>query len=416
MTKVLILSKFAAFYLCRNISFCLKIRYNSSMKKNCVISFVVIMLCSLLFSCRSLASEKNDPGSESAEKILSELSVQQKVGQLFFIQPDQLDFSVPINIVMSRSKVPHTHLSSGMADALEKYPAGGFVFFAKNIKNPRQLRRFVRQLKDASAIAPVIAVDEEGGRVARLARNRKMGLENVGPMLEVGKTGDVSNARKAGEYIGQYLSEYGFTMDFAPDADVNTNPENIVIGDRAFGSDPELVAEMAGAFLEGLHSKGIKGCLKHFPGHGDTKDDTHADYVAVVKSWEELKKCELIPFVRNFDSTDAVMLAHVTLASIEPGALPSSLSKTVVTKKLREELGYKGIILTDVLAMGAIEKNYGSAKAALLAVEAGNDIILMPQDFAAAFDAVLEAVQTGKISEKRIDESVLRILRFKGYR
>lgn len=342
----------------------------------------------------------------SAAHILSQMSDEEKVAQLFIITPEQL--------VSGEIRGAYTKQHSALEKAAQKYPVAGFILFARNIKTPEQTRSLTKFLSALTTVPAVLAIDEEGGRVARLARNDNFFLPKFKSMGMVGKTGNIENARGAGQIIGSYLSTFGFTVDFAPDVDVNTNPENIVIGDRAFGENPQLVADMAGAFLSGLHSTGIKGCIKHFPGHGDTKGDTHAEYVAVTKSWEELKSCELIPFKQNFSLTDCVMIAHVTCTAIDTD-YPASLSKKLITDKLRGELGYSGVILSDALDMGAIEKNYGSGEASVLAFEAGNDIILMPKDFHAGYDAVLEAVRSGRISEERLNESVLRILHLKGF-
>ena len=168
---------------------------------------------------------------------------------------------------------------------------------------------------------------------------------------------------------------------------------------------------MAGEFLDGLHSQGILGSLKHFPGHGDTTNDTHAGRVIVNKTWEELKNAELIPFIENFGKTDSIMSAHITLTKLD--TLPATLSRKIITEKLRDELGYDGVIITDALMRGAINKHYSSSKAAVLALEAGCDILLMPYDYQAAFEGVIEAVKSGRISEKRIDESVARIMKLK---
>ena len=305
-------------------------------------------------------------------------------------------------------------MTSEMKENLKKYPVGGFLLFQKNIESESQLKKFNENLKKACAISPIIAVDEEGGRVARLARTESLGIKNVGAMEEIGKTGDTQKAQEAGAYIGSYLDEYGFTFDFAPVADVNSNPQNTVIGDRAFGSEPNEVAKMVGAFLDGLHSSKIKGCIKHFPGHGDTKDDPHKSFVSVEKTWDELNECELIPFKENFSKADSVMIAHISLTNVTSDGLPASLSKELIDK-LRGELGYDGVVLTDALNMGAIKTYYDSAYAAILAFEAGNDILLMPQDFEKAYDGVLSAVKNGRISEKRLNESVMRILKLKGF-
>ena len=194
---------------------------------------------------------------------------------------------------------------------------------------------------------------------------------------------------------------------------MNTNPENIVIGDRAFGSDPEHVSRMVSGYLDGLHSQGIAGSIKHFPGHGDTKNDTHEGSVYVLKTWEELMKCELVPFIDNLKKTDSVMIAHIVMKNVTHDGLPATLSRELVTGKLRGELGYDGVVIVDALMMKAISNNYTSAEAAVLALEAGCDILLMPYDYREAFDGVMEAVKSGRITEARIDESVNRITKLK---
>ena len=379
------------------------------MKKS-VLILIVAAFALLAIGCASTTKRGN---TAIAPEILSAMTTEEKVAQLFIITPDQLDLSLPSEEALNPRAAGHTSLTAEMKKTLRSYHVGGFIIFAKNIKNQEQLKKLTADLSKTCSFSPIISVDEEGGRVARLARTQELGIENVGAMGEIGSAGNTQKAQEAGAYIGGYLRQYGFTMDFAPVADVNTNPENIVIGDRSFGSEPQLVSDMDGAFLAGLHKMGIKGCLKHFPGHGDTKGDTHADYVAVTKTWEEILDCELVPFKNNFPAADSVMVAHVTFTDVDD-EYPASLSKKLIGEKLRGELGYDGIVLTDALNMGAIEKNYGSAEASILAFEAGNDILLMPKDFEAAYNAVLEAVQTGRISTERLNQSVLRILKFKG--
>ena len=360
---------------------------------------VIITACS---STSTLPVQNKTSDLKSKEEIISEMSLEEKIAQLFIVLPEQID-----------SKTV-TKLSKSFEESLKKYPVGGFILFKYHIENPQQIKSFTKALKSASSVTPIISLDEEGGIVARLGRNPAFNLPQFVNMNAVGQTGDPENARGAGQIIGSYLWAYGFTMDFAPVADVNTNPENIVIGNRAFGSDPHLVSKMDAAFLSGLHSTGVKGCIKHFPGHGDTKGDTHADYVAVTKTWDQIKECELIPFIENFGNTDSIMVAHVTFTNIDD-KYPASLSKKLITGKLRQELGYKGLILTDALNMGAIEKNFGSGEAAVLAFEAGNDILLMPKDFNKAYSAMISAAKSNRISEERINESLLRILTLKGY-
>ena len=294
---------------------------------------------------------------------------------------------------------------------IEEYPVGGIALFSRNITSAEQLPMFISDLQSSSKYPLFIAVDEEGGRVARIANSDFFNVASYKSMEDIGKSGDASKAEEVGRQIGSYLKELGFNLDFAPVADTNTNPQNIVIGDRSYGSDPALVARMVSAQLDGLHKSGIIGTLKHFPGHGDTKDDTHSGYVSVNKSWDELKECELVPFISVLDKADTIMVSHITVTSIDK--LPSSLSYEIITRKLRNELGYNGVIITDSMAMGAVADSYTSDIAAVMAVKAGADIILMPESLEKSFNAVLNAVNSGEISMERLDESVLRILKMK---
>lgn len=348
-----------------------------------------------------------------AEKLLSEMTVEEKVGQLFWIRPESLDITLSPYQVNDPYYYGRTKASQAMLETLRKYPAGGIVFFEKNLTDPEALKEYMSQLGSSSKVPLLYAVDEEGGSIARIARTGPFGVKNTESMEIIGKKQDVGQAYSAGEYIGSYLSEFGFTLDFAPVADINTNPANIVIGKRAFGSDPALVSKMVSSFLDGLHSQGVAGCIKHFPGHGDTRGDTHYGYVSVTKTWEQLYEAELIPFMENMDKTDMIMIAHISLPNITSDGLPASLSYELVTGKLRNELGYDGLIITDALAMGAIRKNYTSREACILAFNSGVDVMLMPYNYTLAYEGMLEAVKTGEISMDRLDESVLRILRLK---
>ena len=341
---------------------------------------------------------------------LRSMTLREKVGQLFVIRPDQLEVSLSPEQIHTPRKFGVKSISPLMRKTMKQYPAGGFVFFSKNFDAPVQLMRFTSSLKDICKIPPVMAVDEEGGQISRIANSKGFSVRKFPSVKAIGESG---NTKETASYIASYLKDYGFNLDFAPVADINTNPDNIVIGDRAFGSSPELVSKLAGQFLDGLHEHNIAGCLKHFPGHGDTKGDTHKDYVSVSKTWDELLRAEIIPFRDNLKKADTVMTAHITMKNITTDNLPASLSHEIVTGKLRNELGYNGVIITDAFNMGAVAKNYSSSEAAILAIEAGNDIVLMPYDYREAFDGVIEAVKSGRISEARIDESVSRILRLK---
>ena len=349
----------------------------------------------------------------AAEELLASMTLRQKVGQLFVIRPDQLDMKLTFDEIQDPKAQGVKELTEGMKETLKRYPAGGFALFGKNIASPGQLKRFTKELSAACFIAPLMAVDEEGGRVARIANSGGFDVPRFESMQALGAGGSTGRVKEAASAIGAYIRKYGFNMDLAPVCDVNTNPENIVIGNRAFGSDPSLVSAMAGAYLDGLHEQGIAGSMKHFPGHGDTASDTHTGRVTTDKTWDELLHAELVPFIGNLDKADSVMAAHITLSKVTKDGLPASLSEELITGRLRNELGYGGVVITDALSMGAVREEHTSAEAAVLAFKAGCDILLMPWDYTGAFNGVLRAVYDGSISRARLDESVMRILKLK---
>ena len=342
----------------------------------------------------------------TTKDVLGKMSLREKVGQLFIVRPEALAENSNAETAPATDRVADAVISR-----IEEYPVGGIALFSRNITSAEQLPMFISDLQSSSKYPLFIAVDEEGGRVARIANSDFFNVASYKSMEDIGKSGDAAKAEEVGRQIGSYLKELGFNLDFAPVADTNTNPQNIVIGDRSYGSDPALVARMVSAQLDGMHDSGIMGTLKHFPGHGDTKDDTHSGYVSVNKSWDELKACELVPFISALDKADTIMVSHITVTSIDK--LPSSLSYEIITRKLRNELGYNGVIITDSMAMGAVADSYTSDIAAVMAVKAGADIILMPESLEKSFNAVLNAVNSGEISISRIEESAERVLTLK---
>lgn len=346
------------------------------------------------------------------EALLQQMTLREKVGQLFYVRPEAL---CPEYEASGKGMVTYSlqEVTAGMRERARKYPVGGIVLFAHNIGDPAQLTAFTDSLHRLPG-RPLLAIDEEGGRVARIGNNERFDVFRVPSIAEVGATGKPQLAFDTGKAIGGYLKKYGFHIDFAPVADVNTNPENIVIGKRAFSDHPDKAAPMVAKYLEGLASAGITGCLKHFPGHGDTKDDSHTGYVQTDKNWDELLRCELIPFQAGIKAgARLIMTAHIAAPRITGSDVPATLSPLMLQDKLRGELGYDGIIVSDALGMGAISKHYSSAESAVLCLKAGGDILLMPEKLPEAFEAVLKAVENGEISEGRIDESVRRILGLK---
>ena len=338
---------------------------------------------------------------KTAEEILAEMTLEEKVYQMFIVTPEALTGYDVVNA--------STQITKGW---LEKYPVGGLIYFADNIMTPDQTKDMLKNtMKSAVELQEMpifLCVDEEGGRVVRVAGNSKMGVTNVGPMGEIK---DEAGAKAAGATIGAYLKDLGFTVDMAPVADVITNDKNTVIGDRSFGSDASIVDQYADAYSDGLHSKGVLSTYKHFPGHGATEGDTHEGYAYTNKTYEELQEAELVPFESaKRNKIDMVMVAHIAVPNITGDNTPCTLSYKMVTEILRNDLNYNGLIITDAMNMGAITENYTSKEATVKAIQAGVDIVLMPEDFKEAVKAVMDAVEKGDITEERINESVLRII------
>ncbi len=389
--------------------------------KRIFFNILTLIIILSLTSCRGPSEENSNPINDvppgktlsKAEQLMEGMTLEEKIGQLFIIRPESLNLSLAPEQISNSKAYGATELDSPMIESLERYPVGGVVIFQKNILSPTQLTGFVDEMQGQSKIPLFVGIDEEGGSVSRIANTEGFDVTKYESMEAIGLTGDSKNAQTVGLTIGSYLKQYGFNLDFAPVADVNTNPDNIVIGNRSFGSDPVLVAQMVSAEIDGLHEAGVMSCIKHFPGHGDTKGDTHKGFVSTEKTWEELKQCELIPFANASGHTDMVMISHITAPNVTSDGLPSSLSKEMIEGKLRKELDYDGVVITDSMAMRAITEAYTSGEAAVKSILGGVDIILMPENFVEAYNGIYDAVKSGTISEKRIDESVLRILSLK---
>ena len=341
------------------------------------------------------------------DRVLDSMTLEEKVNQLFMITPEAL---TGVGTVIQAG--------DGTREALEEHPVGGLIYFAQNLKDPDQTRTMLENTQEyASARSgfPIfLSVDEEGGQVARVGSNPAFGVPEIGNMSEVGAGGNTQEAYETGSIIGAYLKDLGFNMDAAPDADVLTNPANEVVKYRSFGSDPELVSRMAAAELKGLNDQGIIGMYKHFPGHGGTTADSHEGYVYVEENLEELKSGALVPFQDGADNgLRVIMVSHIACPEMTGDNTPATLSRQLVTDLLREDMGFDGLVITDALNMGAITEQYSSGEAAVAALNAGVDMLLMPADFQAAYDGVMAALENGELTEERIDESVRRILEIK---
>lgn len=338
---------------------------------------------------------------------LSEMTLEEKVAQLFFVTPEEL---TEAEIVTMAGEVTQ--------EAFDTYPVGGIIYFAGNIESGTQFSGMTAAMQEISmerlGVPVFLGMDEEGGKVTRLYESGIDDIPYIRPMLEIGTEGDPEIAYDTGAVLAGYLAEYGINVDFAPVADIFSNPENPVIGDRSFGRDAETVASMVPEIVKGLQDKGVNAVLKHFPGHGDTAEDSHEGFAVSYKTLEELRRFEFEPFRAGIDAGSRfVMAGHISLPEVLGNDIPASLSKEMITDELRGRLGFSGVVITDAMNMGAIVNYYDSGEAAVLALEAGVDMILMPEDFRAAYAAVLEAVTSGRLSIERIDTSVKRILAVK---
>ena len=372
-----------------------------------------ILACGTLLFTSCSDDDSSSGSSNEVEEQLRQMTLREKVGQMFYVRPETLAPSIEWNSYDDLQIDPLQEVTDEMKRVNEQYPVGGVILYAWNIDDEKQLAQIISDIRKLKG-QPVLCIDEEGGRIARIAQNPNFDVEVIGPMGDIGKTGDPKNAYHAGNVIGTYLSKYGFDIDFAPVADVNTNPDNIIIGARAFSDDPQVAAPMVTNYLQGLKDAGIVGCVKHFPGHGDTQNDSHTGYVQSLKTWEEMKDCEMVTFKAGIQwGCQLIMTAHIAVPNVTNSDIPSTLSSVVLQDKLRGELGYQNIIITDGMEMGAITQHYSSGEAAVRSIQAGVDIVLGPKDLIEAFDAVMKAVETGTITEDRINQSVRRILKMK---
>ena len=356
-------------------------------------------------------SQKEEPTQKEQERSaeneqIVQMTLEEKVAQMFFVTPDAL------------TGYPVTELDETLRNIYWDCPVGGLIMMQPNIRSPEQISVLNQRLQELSlermGFPIFLGVDEEGGNVARIASLENFPVENVGNMKEVGAQGDIKNAHRVGNYIATYLKSYGFNVDFAPVADVWIEPENTVVQERAFSNDPDLAGAMVAECVKGFQEKNIATALKHFPGHGATTADSHQGAAYSYRNLVDLRQCEFVPFRSGIEAgSEFVMLGHIALPTITGNEIPATLSAQIGAQLLREELKYDGIVITDAMNMGAIVNYYSASDAAILAVQSGVDMILMPSDFWTAYQGVLDAVKDGRIQEHQIDVSVKRILRLK---
>jgi len=346
------------------------------------------------------SAEKNRGNLSSLKipEVIENMSLDEKLGQMIFA-----------GISGTEPKLEDEHL-------INKYKVGGVIFNKENLTSPSQTVAFINHLKaeNISKIPLFFGIDQEGGRISKLPGN----LMDIPSNLEIGEksSSNPSFSYEIGSVLGKLVRSYGFNVNFAPVLDINSNPENPVIGDRSFGSQPDLVSKLGIQTMKGMQSENIIPTIKHFPGHGDTSVDSHLELPVVNKTQAELEKLELIPFKRAIDEgAEMVMIAHILLPKIDPEH-PSSMSEVIITKLLRNQLGFEGVVITDDMTMEAITGNYDIGGAAVMSVKAGSDIIMVAHDYEKVIKVISElktAVERGEISEDRINQSVARILKLK---
>ncbi|MGR8010462.1 glycoside hydrolase family 3 protein [Streptomyces hypolithicus] len=349
------------------------------------------------------------------KRLISRMSLEEKVGQLFVMRayghsatdPDQVDIDLNLKELGVRTA----------ADLVAKYHVGGIIYFAwaHNTREPHQIADLSNGIQRAglaqdTPVPLLISTDQEHGIVARVGKPATL----VPGAMALGAGGSRSDARRAAQVAGSELAAMGIVQNYAPVADVNVNPANPVIGVRSFGSDPQAVAGMVAAQVKGYQGAGIAATSKHFPGHGDTKDDSHYALPTIhhtAAQWEEL---DAPPFRAAIAAgIDSIMTAHIVVPALDPAKDPATLSKPILTGVLRERLGYDGVVVTDSLAMAGVRQKYGDDRVPVLALLAGCDQLLNPPDLPLAWNSVLAAVRGGELSVARIDESILRILLLK---
>ncbi|GGA49613.1 MULTISPECIES: beta-N-acetylhexosaminidase [Bacillaceae] len=333
---------------------------------------------------------------KTISEVISKMSLEDKIGQMIL------------------AGVSGTTMDANAKKLIGQFHVGGIIFYKYNFDTPSQTVQLVNQLKakNSSSLPLILSVDQEGGRVTRLPG----GLVNFPPNKQIGQVNNPDFSYKVGTLLGRELKEFGLNLDFAPVLDINSNPNNPVIGDRSFGNNPEIVSKLGIQTMKGIQSQNVITTIKHFPGHGDTSVDSHLDLPIVNKSLNQLKELELIPFERAINQgADVVIVAHILLPQLDK-TNPGTMSKAVMTNLLRKQLGFTGVIMTDDMTMGAITEHFDIGKASVESVKAGSDIILVGHDYnnvVQIISSLKAAVQNGEISEQRLNESLERIIQLK---
>ncbi len=386
---------------------------DNDLKKICALLLAALMVLPIA-SCKKTAEEpsvsldeiekiyETDPNG-AAWTMIESMTLDEKIYQLMLVAPEALGDGSAV-----------TEVTEAVREGLGKYPVGGVILFGDNIQNKDQVTKLLKELQSTSKTPLFTAVDEEGGTVSRLSGIEGMGVTAQPSMREIGDGGDTQRAYDVGKTIGTEIQTLGFNADFAPVADTLVNAENTEIGTRSFGTDANVVSGMVENMVRGLRDSGVASAIKHFPGHGSAQADSHSGRAHSERTYEEMQEADLLPFRSGIGAgADFVMISHMVNKSITKTDMECSMSTNVMTNILRNTMGFPNVIITDSLSMGAITGYYSAGAAALTAFEAGADMLLMPENIEEAYAAIKGAVQSGRITEMRINESVSRILKVK---
>ena len=363
---------------------------------------IILFAFLLLVGCNSTKEENKEKSKDMddidkrVQEQLDSMTLDEKIGQM---------------ITISYRKET---MDSTLKSAIEEVKPGGFILFAENMSSYDGTIKLVKEIKELSSIPMFISIDEEGGKVQRLRSLKGVEVTDVPYMYDVGEKNDLELTYQVGKLIAEELRVIGVNMDYAPDIDVFSNPDNKVIGKRSFGSDKELVAKHGVSLAKGLEDNGVIAVYKHFPGHGNTATDSHVSLPVLDLTKEELESVDVYPFKEAIkNNASVIMIGHLAVPKMTEDNIPASLSKKLITDYLKNELGYSGLVITDALEMGALTSYYKEEEICGKAVEAGVDILLMPSSSRKCLKSVQDAIKDGRVTEEQINESARKILKLK---
>lgn len=368
------------------------------MKKKFIILFIFIITILTGCSNNKKVSNKDFEKLSIEEKVnykMDNLSIDEKIAQMLIVYyiGDEYD--------------------ENLSNIIKEVKPGGFILMSDNITTYDRTLNFVKGMQNDSDIPMIISTDEEGGSVQRIKGIRDISVTDIPYMYYLGQTKDKNLAYKVGEIIANELRTIGVNLTYAPVMDIYSNPNNTVIGKRSFGSDPNTVYDMATSLKNGIEDNLVNTCIKHFPGHGDTETDSHFEIPIINKTLDELENSDLLPFIKSINDTNMIMVGHIALPKITNSSIPASLSKEIVTDLLKNKYNYKGLVITDALNMKSLTDNYSDKEIYTMAINAGVDLLLMPNGSKNAIKYIKEAIDDEEIDINTINESVRKILTYK---